>query len=723
MNFEYLGPYRILDELGRGGMGSVLRGEHAKSGLKVAIKVIAASLADQERFRRRFASEIETLKRLRHPNIVELIGYGEEHGRLFYAMELVDGETLQDRLRREKKLDTMRVIDICISIVAALKQAHDFGVIHRDLKPANVMLTKRNEVKLTDFGIAKIFGASDATAVGAVIGTADFMPPEQAEGKPVSGKSDLYSVGALAFASLTGRPPFVGKSLPEVLHAVRYEETPHVAKYAPDVPNELDELISHLLAKEPAKRPPTALVVLNRLKAMREGLKARDALGEKPSPEAGDCNNKEMHPASQEKRLTSIDLPDENETQGSESKVDAPNSRRGPSGTEPARAQHKTDTQRSSISERPSLPDTDDQTRVTPHADLPKELEDYTDLKNYASPDSETYVLPKGKSESDPSPSTEKSLDFDFADQIAGPEEATQVATPSKLESRFPTSTGGTQAAGRTRYTTVDESGPSLTTVLDTHPDPPSAVGQWVSIGLLTLALLGCLYGLYRTTRPPSADELFAVVEQAYDSQAPEAMFAAEGAALAFQERFPEDDRNSINQEVLAEIDRLSVVRSLQRTARRKGRDELEPIEQAYLDCLDAQTISTRSAFTKFRAFLSVYATLPELSPAHEKLVRSAEQALREVEQQGLDSKNAAAEQLERQMEWAIKSLPTAARQKFLLGIVELYEEKEWAASVVARAKELSGGAAELNSAEPNTTQDDRTNQTATPEEPGKEAI
>ncbi|MEM7315411.1 MAG: serine/threonine-protein kinase, partial [Planctomycetota bacterium] len=176
---EYLGPYQVGDSLGRGGMGTVYKAKHAKSGDDVAVKLIAQHVSDEMKFRRRFHAEIETLKRLKHPNIVRLIGYGEEHGMLFYSMELVSGQTLQSIIRTEKRLAWMRTLDIAIQICSALKHAHDIGVIHRDLKPANLIIEQDDTVKLVDFGISKIFG-HDQTAAGSIMGTADYMAPEQA---------------------------------------------------------------------------------------------------------------------------------------------------------------------------------------------------------------------------------------------------------------------------------------------------------------------------------------------------------------------------------------------------------------------------------------------------------------------------------------------------------------------------------------------------------------
>ena len=254
MDFEYLGPYRVEKILGRGGMGSVYLGTHANSGDIVALKVIASALADQERFRRRFAAEVETLKRLKHVNIVQLIGYGEEQGHLFYSMEYVAGQSLADTLKSSVRMPSERAIEIAIEVCSALKHAHDFGIIHRDLKPANVMLTSTGQVKLTDFGIAKLFGSSDVTAAGSVLGTADYMPPEQAEGNPGTGRSDLYALGSMLFAMISGRSPHAAKSVPEVLYNVRYSVPQALDTLVPDTPPELSELVAQLLEKEANQR-------------------------------------------------------------------------------------------------------------------------------------------------------------------------------------------------------------------------------------------------------------------------------------------------------------------------------------------------------------------------------------------------------------------------------------------------------------------------------------
>lgn len=270
--FEYLGPYQLGKVLGRGGMGSVYEATHAKSGDRVAVKLIAQHVADDPRFRRRFDAEIETLRRLRHPGIVRLIGYGEESGRLFYAMELVHGESLQQRIRDVKRMNWLPAVDIAIQVTSALKHAHDMGVIHRDLKLANLLLTSSNEVKVVDFGIAKLFGYGDQTLAGSVLGTADYMAPEQAVGGPTTPRTDLYALGSVMYAMLAGRSPFAGKRVTQVMESLKQDRAVPLDLINPDIPREVVEIVHDLLEKDPQNRPPTAIAVNKRLKAIRAGL-------------------------------------------------------------------------------------------------------------------------------------------------------------------------------------------------------------------------------------------------------------------------------------------------------------------------------------------------------------------------------------------------------------------------------------------------------------------
>jgi len=195
MQLEQLGPYKIGRTLGRGGMGTVYAGVSLESGEDAAVKVLSAAMAREEGFRERFEAEIESLRKLSHPNIVKLFGFGEQDGHLFYSMELVDGHSLEEELQAGRTFDWRETTDLAIQVCRALKHAHDRGVIHRDIKPANLLLAADGTVKLSDFGIAKLFGNSGMTADGGVLGTAEYMAPEQADGRPVTHRCDLYSLG------------------------------------------------------------------------------------------------------------------------------------------------------------------------------------------------------------------------------------------------------------------------------------------------------------------------------------------------------------------------------------------------------------------------------------------------------------------------------------------------------------------------------------------------
>ncbi|HVU89825.1 MAG TPA: protein kinase [Pirellulales bacterium] len=275
MQIEQLGPYKINRQLGRGGMGTVYEGILRDTGEPAAIKILSATLAHDDGFRERFKSEIETLRKLRHPNIVRLYGFGEEDNHLFYAMELIVGRSLEDDLQAGRKFAWREVTDYAIQTCRALKHAHDRGVIHRDIKPANLLVSQEGQVKLSDFGIAKLFGSTGLTAVGGVLGTAEYMAPEQTDGRPITPRCDLYSLGGVMYTLLAGRPPFKAATLLEMLQLQRFAEPDPVRRYAPDVPEELQVIISDLLIKDPDQRIATAMVLSRRLEAMRHGLSQR----------------------------------------------------------------------------------------------------------------------------------------------------------------------------------------------------------------------------------------------------------------------------------------------------------------------------------------------------------------------------------------------------------------------------------------------------------------
>ena len=266
MEIERIGAYVVERKIGAGGMGTVFLAKHSETGQPAAVKVLSAALSREEGFVERFNREVDALKRLKNSHVVELYESGVDGDVYYYAMEYVDGETVTDRLRREKRIPWREVIDIGVQVCSALKAAHDAGIIHRDLKPSNLILASDGTVKLTDFGIAQLFAASKLTATGGIVGTPEYMSPEQSEGKRATRKSDLYSLGALMYVMLTGRPPYTGKTSLDVIMKHRFGQFDRPRSLAPDIPHWLEEVVCQLMEKDPDKRYPDAYVTSLRLK-------------------------------------------------------------------------------------------------------------------------------------------------------------------------------------------------------------------------------------------------------------------------------------------------------------------------------------------------------------------------------------------------------------------------------------------------------------------------
>ncbi|MCA9079993.1 MAG: serine/threonine protein kinase [Planctomycetaceae bacterium] len=264
---ERVGPYQIESVLGAGGMGTVYLGRHVESDLQAAVKVLPASMAREPGFVARFNREIEAMRQISNANenIVELYDSGEDQGTYYYAMEYVPGETLTSRLVREKRIQWREVIEIGVQICRALKAAHNAGIIHRDLKPSNLMLRDDGIIKLTDFGVAQVFASGKLTLTGGILGTAEYMSPEQAQGKRATRHSDIYSLGAVLYVMLTGRPPFTGKTTLEIAQKHKFGQFDSPRRIVPEVPHWLDEVVCQCLAKKPEDRYPDAYVLGLRL--------------------------------------------------------------------------------------------------------------------------------------------------------------------------------------------------------------------------------------------------------------------------------------------------------------------------------------------------------------------------------------------------------------------------------------------------------------------------
>ena len=585
---QQLGPYRIDQSIGRGGMGTVYRGIHQETGQPAAIKVLATSLSDDPRFRERFANEIETLKKLRHPHIVQLFGYGEQDGLLFFSMELVSGRSLQDELYAGRRFQWRDVTRIGIETCGALKHAHDHGVIHRDLKPANLLLDESQHIKLSDFGIAKLFGMTHLTGEGSVMGTADYMAPEQAEGQPVTARTDLYSLGSVLYALLSGKPPFAGNNLAQVLHGVRYEKPVALGRLAPDIPAELELIIHDLLEKEPAHRVGTALAVSNRLRAMEHGLTIR------PADEAEDGGDED---------------------------------------DQSAWAATKVEDRRDGF----RMIDTPDDKRETPQVPL-------------ASAATGRSAELTSLSEKPP---------------VEGqPEAAEQVSHVH-------------------HFTTVERQ--QITG--DESPDASDRATLWLILIGAVIVVGAMLAGLRYAAQPPTADELYAQITQADEA---DRLLLVRDEMDEFLERYAEDPRSDQVQALQADVDLERRQQDLERRLRSvRGLESSSPVERLYLQALQTARSDPESAAAKLRALVHVYGDDRGSSNTVQEVVELAREQLTRLEAMIARSSEQERKLIERQLKRAaaLEDMDPQAAEEIRRGIIELYERKPWAASLVEQAQ------------------------------------
>jgi serine/threonine protein kinase len=274
-----LGAYRILKVLGGGGMGVVFQAEDLHLRRPVALKTMLPVLAASAANRRRFDQEARAAAAIEHDHIVTIYQVGEDRGVPFIAMQLLQGESLETRLSRAGRLSAAEVLRIARQTAIGLAVAHERGLIHRDVKPSNIWLEARGEggrVKILDFGLARsVAGDANLTRSGAILGTPAYMAPEQARGQPVDHRADLFSLGCVLYRACTGQPPFRGADVISTLMAVAEHTPPPPHQLNPQVPAGLAALIMQLLAKDPAARPSSARVVVQKVQEL-EGEPVRD---------------------------------------------------------------------------------------------------------------------------------------------------------------------------------------------------------------------------------------------------------------------------------------------------------------------------------------------------------------------------------------------------------------------------------------------------------------
>ncbi len=277
--------YEIGAKLGAGGMGEVFRARDTRLGREVALKFISPAFRDDPDRRARLLKEAQAASALRSPAIATTYDIGESGSDLFIIMELVDGEPLSERFKRGP-LDVPAVLRLTGQVADALDEAHGLGIIHRDIKSANLLLTQRGRIKILDFGLAKTLGTSGLgadeptlaeTQLGTVVGTVSYMSPEQALGKKVDHRSDLFSLGVVMYEGLTGRLPFVGKTLAAVVDQIIRQEPPALARLNYDVPVRLQDIVRKLLSKTTSSRYQSAKELLIDLTTLRRDLELKES--------------------------------------------------------------------------------------------------------------------------------------------------------------------------------------------------------------------------------------------------------------------------------------------------------------------------------------------------------------------------------------------------------------------------------------------------------------
>jgi serine/threonine-protein kinase len=293
MEQHAIGKYRLVSRIGQGAMGEVFKAHDPSLNRLVAVKTISSSLGTESELRRRFLREAQSAARLNHPNIITVYDFGEEQGRIFMAMELLEGSDLKDLIGSHALPDLERKLDVIEQVCEGLAFAHSMDVVHRDLKPGNVHVQPSGQVKILDFGLARL-GASEMTRTGMVMGTPHYMSPEQVRGEKADARSDVFSLGSMFYELLAGRKAFDGDSMHTVLFQVLQEEPEPIRNWV-DLPPILVEVVEKALQKDPAARFDDASQMLAAVRAVRRALAEgrteatlESELGPFPRPATGD---------------------------------------------------------------------------------------------------------------------------------------------------------------------------------------------------------------------------------------------------------------------------------------------------------------------------------------------------------------------------------------------------------------------------------------------------
>ena len=309
--------YEIIKTIGEGGMANVYLANDTILDRKVAIKVLRGDLSNDEKFIRRFQREALSVSNLSHPNIVEVYDVGEEDGQYYIVMEYIEGKTLKQLLKKRETLTLPEVIDIMLQLTDGLAHAHESYIIHRDIKPQNIMILDNGLVKITDFGIAMALNATQLTQTNSVMGSVHYLPPEQANGKSATVKSDIYSLGILMYELITGSVPFKGDNAVEIALKHMKEKIPSIRKQNPTIPQSVENIVIKATAKNPRNRYDSVKEMHDDLEVCMEKENAKKVTFEYPENDIDDSE-----PITKKKKKNKIEKPNVEYTEKKEESIE-----------------------------------------------------------------------------------------------------------------------------------------------------------------------------------------------------------------------------------------------------------------------------------------------------------------------------------------------------------------------------------------------------------------